>query len=213
MKFLKIPHQFAKDIMALYEGLINRTAFLRFFIKDQLKYIPILGLAWWGLDFPFMKRYSKQYLEKHPEMKGKDLETTQASCARFRDSSAAVLNFLEGTRFSAKVHNQQNSPYQHLLLPKAGGLAFAISAMGTQLHSILNVTIGYPSGVGELWSFLCGRISVIVVRIEEIEIPEDFIGNDYQNDKEFRARMQSWVHELWTAKDIELQAMIGSDNC
>ncbi len=201
-------HQSWVDIMALYEATTDQTSFLRFFIKDQLKYVPILGLAWWGLDFPFMKRHSKEFLEKHPELRGKDLETTRKACDNFRGKPVAILNFLEGTRFKAPLHAKQQSPYKHLLIPKAGGLAFAVGAMGDQLHSLLSVTIAYPKGVGELWDFLCGRVLAITVRIHEHEIPAEFLRGGYQTDPEYKANFQTWVSELWTEKDAELTSLL-----
>ena len=29
----------------------------RFFMKFELLYVPIIGLAAWGLDYPIMRRY------------------------------------------------------------------------------------------------------------------------------------------------------------
>ena len=37
----------------------------------------ILGLAWWFLDYPFMKRHSRDALQKHPELRGEDLAQAQ----------------------------------------------------------------------------------------------------------------------------------------
>src|SRR5438128_3604701 len=88
------------DIFAVSRAFHGHAAFIRFFLKQQLIWMPIVGLACWALDFPFMRRYTQEYLEKHPEKRGKDLETTRYSCRRFRKVPAAILNFLEGTRFS-----------------------------------------------------------------------------------------------------------------
>lgn len=201
-------HQSWVDIMSLYASLIHEISFLRFFIKDRLKYVPILGLAWWGLDYPFMKRYSKEFLEKHPELKGQDLETTRKSCDRFRGKPVAIINFLEGTRFKSAIHAKQQSPYQHLLKPKAGGLAFAVGAMGNQLHSLLSITVVYPQGVGELWDFLCGRVQSITVRVHEHEIPSQFFTGDYQTDPQYRTEFQTWVADLWSEKDAEISDLL-----
>jgi hypothetical protein len=105
-----------------------------------------------------MKRYSKAYLEKHPEKKGKDLETTRKTCASSQQPGG-IFNFVEGTRFTEGKHAQQQSPF-HLLKPKAGGIAFVLDAMGEQLKSIVNVTIHYPAGrpgIGICCAGMCGR--------------------------------------------------------
>ncbi len=57
-------HQSWVDIMVLQYVLNRRIRPLKFFLKQQLIWVPVIGLAWWALGFPFMKRYSKAYLEK-----------------------------------------------------------------------------------------------------------------------------------------------------
>src|SRR5579863_10046354 len=78
-------HQSWVDIPVLQRTFNRRIPFLKFFLKQQLKWVPVLGLAWWALDFPFMQRYSKETLEQHPELRGKDKEATRIACERFRD--------------------------------------------------------------------------------------------------------------------------------
>ena len=163
-----------------------------------------MGAAWWALDFPFMKRFSKAYLEKHPEMKGKDIDTTRAACEKFKDMPTSVMNFLEGTRFTQTKYDEQNSPFNYLLKPKAGGMAFAMSAMGDQFRSILDVTIHYPDGIPTFWDFMQGKMPRCTVSIEEKIIPEELRGGDYENDMEYRATFQAWVQKLWEDKDAKL---------
>ena len=80
---LLVNHQTWVDIIALQTVLNRRIPFLKFFVKQQLIWFPLLGLAFWALDMPFMRRYSKDYLARHPEKKGQDLEMTRKACARF----------------------------------------------------------------------------------------------------------------------------------
>ena len=68
-------HQSWVDIMVLQYVLNKRIRPLKFFLKQELIWVPVIGLAWWALGFPFMKRYSKAYLARHPEKKGADLAT------------------------------------------------------------------------------------------------------------------------------------------
>ena len=56
-------HQSWADIFVLQHLFNRRIPLLKFFIKDQLKWVPIMGLAWWALDFPFMRRHSEEYLK------------------------------------------------------------------------------------------------------------------------------------------------------
>ncbi|MFC5699107.1 acyltransferase [Pseudomonas sp. GCM10022186] len=197
-------HQSWVDILVLQHLLNRRTRLLRFFLKQELIWVPVIGLCWWALDFPFMKRYSKAYLAKHPEKKGKDLETTRRTCAKFRDNPVGIFNFLEGTRFTRAKHDQQGSPFQYLLKPRAGGIAFVLDAMGEQLHSLINVTIHYPDGNPSFWTLLAGQLRQVVVRIEKLEIPREFIGRNYDQDEQYRQAFQQWVNRLWEAKDTQL---------
>ncbi|MBU2710191.1 acyltransferase [Zooshikella harenae] len=194
-------HQSWADITILQHTLNGRIPMLKFFLKQELIWVPFIGLCWWALDFPFMKRYSREYLDKHPEKKGKDLETTRKACKKFRNTPVAIFNFLEGTRFTPQKHRDQQSPYQFLLKPKAGGIGFVLGAMGDQLKSMLNITIYYPSKYRSYWDFLCGKFRNVVIKIEQVEIPTELKNKDYTNDQEFREQFQLWVSELWQKKD------------
>ena len=200
-------HQSWVDILVLQYVLNRRIPLLKFFLKQELIRVPLMGMAWWALDFPFMKRYSKEYLDKHPEMKGKDIETTRKACEKFRLIPTSVMNFLEGTRFTETKHARQNSPYKHLLKPKAGGIAFAINAMGDQFDCLLNVTIVYPDGIPSFVDFLLGKMHKVTMRIEEVAIPEHFPKGDYTNDPAFREEFQNWVQTLWEEKDQQLDLL------
>lgn len=205
--FVVSNHQSWVDILLLQHTLKGRAPFLKFFLKQELIKVPVMGAAWWALDFPFMKRYSKEFLEKHPEMRGQDLETTRQACEKFKEIPTAVVNYLEGTRYSESKHAKQQSPYQHLLKPKSGGMAFAMSAMGDQFKSIIDVTIDYPDGTPTFWDFLQGKMTRCTILVEEQLIPENLRQGDYENDAEFRQAFQDWVHQLWKHKDDQLEQL------
>ena len=200
-------HQSWVDITVLQHVFRGRIPFLRFFLKQELIYIPLLNGAWWALDFPFMKRYSKDYLDRHPEKRGEDLATTRRACERFRGQPISVLNFLEGTRFTVQKQQKQNSPYQHLLRPKVGGIAFVLEAMGEQFHSLLDVSITYPEGSLSMWEFLRGHLHEVKVRVRELPIPKDLLHGNYMENEIFRRKFQNWVQEIWESKDSNLSEM------
>ncbi len=197
-------HQSWVDIVAIQHILNRKIPFLRFFLKNELRYVPFLGAAWKALDFPFMKRYSRNYLAKHPERRGEDLAETKRACDKLRGKPISILNFLEGTRFTALKHARSKSTFKHLLPPKTGGIAFVIEAMGDQFDAILDITLEYPDGVKTLWGLFSGKIDQINVWVERIEIPSDILGGNYFGDEAFRQRMQSWMQEIWLAKDERL---------
>ncbi|MEO8218567.1 MAG: acyltransferase [Acidobacteriota bacterium] len=199
-------HQSWADIFVMQKVFSRRIPVLKFFLKRELMWVPFAGLAWWALDFPFMKRHSEQFLREHPERRGEDLKAIRQACEKFSLVPTAVMTFLEGTRFTKGKHDATQSPYDHLLRPKAGGIALALSAMGEYFHSLVDVTIHYPQGVPTFFDFLSGKTSEVVVHVAEQAIPGSLLGGDYGEDLDFRTRMQTWVNELWSAKDRRLQS-------
>ncbi len=193
-------HQSWVDILVLQKVFNRKIPFLKFFVKKELIWVPIMGLIWWALDYPFMKRYSSEFIAKNPHLRGKDIEITKKACEKFRSIPVSIMNFVEGTRFSIEKHLRQKSPYKNLLKPKAGGTAFVLASMGEHLHKILNVTIVYPQGAKTFWQFLCGKVSDIRVKIESLPISKEILG-DYFNDSEFREYFQNWLNALWLEKD------------
>ncbi|CAM3793667.1 putative acyltransferase YihG [Pseudomonas reidholzensis] len=201
-------HQTWVDIPALIESLNRRVPFFKFFLKKELIWVPLLGLAWWGLDYPFMKRYSKAFLAKHPELKGKDLEITKAACELFKRQPVTVVNYLEGTRFTEAKHREQQSPYTYLLKPKAGGVAFVLAALGEQLDALLDVTIVYPGDKAPgFWDLLNGSISRVIIDIRVHELDPALWAGDYENDPAFRETVQAWVNQLWAEKDRRIEQL------
>jgi 1-acyl-sn-glycerol-3-phosphate acyltransferase len=202
-------HQSWVDILVLQRIFYRKIPFLKFFIKKELFWFPILGMAWWALDFPFIKRYSKRLLQKKPHLRGKDLEITRKACAKFKKIPISVMNFVEGTRFTDEKHSIQQSPYTHLLKPKAGGTGFVLGAMENQIRQILDVTIAYPGGTLSFWAFLCGNIREIKVNVQPVPVGPELIG-DYANDGIFRKKLQRWLNNLWVEKDQCIAKMMHS---
>lgn len=205
-------HQSWVDILVLQHLLNRHIPLLKFFIKQELIWVPVMGLAWWALEFPFMRRYSQEYLKKHPEMRGKDQETTRRACEKYALIPTSVMNFLEGTRFTPAKHARQQSPYRHLLKPKAGGMALALNAMGEKFHAILDVTIVYPDGAPTFNDFLLGKVHRIVVRMRTLPIPEHLLHGDYTQDAALREAFAEWVQVLWREKDAQITALLEEAN-
>ncbi len=195
------------DILVLQRVFNRRIPFIRFFIKRELFWVPLLGPAWWALDFPFMQRYSPEKLARRPELRGRDLETTRRAGQRFRKHPATLLNFAEGTRITPAKHAAQESPYRHLLRPKAGGAALIMASMGERLHSLLDVTLVYPHQRPRFRDLLTGGIREVIVHIREVAIPPEFLHGDYASDAQLREQIQGWVRELWESKDALIEQL------
>ncbi|MFJ3487050.1 acyltransferase [Pseudomonas sp. NPDC090202] len=203
-------HQSWVDIPALVQTLNRRTPFFKFFLKKELIWVPFLGLAWWALDYPFMKRYTKAFLAKHPELKGKDLEITKEACELFKRQPVTVVNYLEGTRFTPAKQVEQASPYQYLLKPKAGGVAFVLAAMGEQLDAVLDVTVVYPGEkIPGFWTLISGQVPRVIIDIQTRELDPALWQGDYENDPAFREYVQDWVNRLWVEKNARIAELRG----
>lgn len=201
-------HQSWVDIPVLQKLFNRRIPLLRFFLKSQLFWVPLLGLAWWALDFPFMRRYTREQVARQPELAGRDIAATRRACDKFRSIPVAVMNFVEGTRYTPAKHAAQSSPYRHLLKPKSGGVAFVIDAMGEGLQAILDVTLVYPGGRPTLLDLFADRVSEVRIEVRERSIPREFVGGDYQNDAAFRERFQTWMNALWAEKDAACERLV-----
>ena len=202
-------HQSWVDILVLQKVFNRRIPLMRFFLKRQLFWVPLLGLAWWALDFPFMGRYTKKQIAKNPDLARRDIDATRRACEKFRAIPVAIMNFVEGTRFTQAKHDAQGSPHRHLLKPKSGGVAFVLDAMGEGLHSIVDVTIAYPAGTPSLLDLLADRIPEVRVKVRKRDIPADILRGDYQNDRAFRVQFQQWMNGLWQDKDADMTRMLG----
>jgi len=192
------------DIFVNFRVFHGRAAFIRFFLKRQLIWFPIVGQAVWALEFPFMRRYSAEYLQRHPEKRGRDLETTRRACQRYRHVPVAILAFVEGTRFTEEKRADQESPYRHLLRPRVGAIGFVLASLGDQLDAMFDVTIAYPDHDITFWQFVTGRVSRIVVRARRIDVPPEFYTPEITEPGPARDRFKIWIDSIWREKDALL---------
>lgn len=201
-------HQSWLDIVILQKIFYKKIPVLKFFIKQELKWIPLLGFAWWVMGCPFMKRYSKEYLAKKPHLKGKDYQATQKALTLFKSYPSSIMSFIEGTRFTSHKKEHQSSPYTHLLKPKAGGMSHIIQGMGQQIKSILDVTIVYDEAKHSLWDYLCRRVHSIRIHIRTLPIPEMFMDTStFLTEGNTQLIFREWLNEQWKSKDLLMNTM------
>ncbi|MEM6511373.1 MAG: acyltransferase [Pseudomonadota bacterium] len=201
-------HQTWVDIVVLQTVFNRRIPFLKFFIKQQLVWFPLLGIAWWALDMPFMKRYSPSYLAKHPEKKGRDLEATRRACEKFRHTPTSVINFVEGTRFSEQKRDQRQSPFRRLLVPRAGGIAIALNSMGELFDGVVDVTIAYDESTPTFWDMCCGQQVRARLHVGLRELDASLFEGDYAGDRDYRREVHRWLTQMWNEKDARLEGML-----
>ncbi|GBL06012.1 phospholipid/glycerol acyltransferase [Glaciecola sp. KUL10] len=188
------------DIILLIEFCAKHTSPPKFFLKKELIWMPFVGVAAWALDMPFMRRYSQAVIQKHPHLKGKDIEATRKSCEKFVDQPTSVINFVEGTRYTPSKALARKSPFKHLMRPKAGGIAFTMASMGEQFSNVLDVTLCYPDSEHPMNDMLCGNMTRINIDVKVLSMSDDMIG-DYFEDENFKTTFQSWLNQVWLNKD------------
>jgi 1-acyl-sn-glycerol-3-phosphate acyltransferase len=193
-------HQSWADIFVL-QGITNRKVpMLKFFMKDVLIWVPVIGLAWWALDMPFLKRYTEEQIKKDPSLRGKDVTEMKKSFGRFARYPVSIFSFSEGTRFTEAKRISQNSPYEQLLRPKSGGIGLTLSTM-PYIKKVLDFTIKYNSHHRTFWDFLCGRMSNVKIQVKIIDVPENLLQKNYIEDEKFRAELKEWLYSVWEEKN------------
>jgi len=196
------------DILVLSYAFHRKAPSIRFFMKKELLWsLPVAGVAAWLLGYPFMGRHTAAQIRKNPALKNKDIETTRKACRKFSLYPATIMNYLEGTRFTEEKRLRKNSPYRHLLPPKAGGAAVVLNEMRHSLAGLINATIAYRPSPLSFWHFCCGNFERITCLYEVLPITEAMLG-DYTQNREFRIAFQSWLNEVWAEKDKQLDTLL-----
>ena len=197
-------HQSWADIFIL-QGITNRKIpMLKFFMKNVLIWVPVIGLAWWALDMPFLKRYTKEEIQKNPELRGKDIQAMEKSFERYSRYPVSIFSFAEGTRFTEKKKIDQSSQFGNLLNPKTGGIGLTLTTM-PYIKLLLDFSIHYEDDRRSFWDFLCGRLSDVNVKARVIDIPHNLLGKSYEDDPVFREELKQWMNGIWSEKDRYLE--------
>lgn len=199
-------HQSWVDILVLQHVLNRRAPFMRFLLKQELIWVPLMGFCWWALDMAFLRRYSKQEMLKNPDLRSKDLENAARACEKLKHIPVSMMTFPEGTRFSAAKKQQQRSPFQHLLRPRFGGLGQILYSFDDALDSLIDVTIRYPDGAPDMWQFVSGQVKNISVDVKLRPIPDAVRGKDFRQDAAAKAALRQWMEQIWSEKDSLINA-------
>lgn len=194
-------HQSWVDILVLQHCLNRRAPFMRFLLKQELIWVPFLGFCWWALDMAFLRRYSRAQLLKYPELRGKDLENAARACEKLKHIPVSMMTFPEGTRFTVAKHAQQNSPFEHLLRPRLGGIGQVLYSFDEALDYLIDVTIIYPDGAPTLWQFVSGQVKKISVNVRLLPIGAEVRGQNFREDAAAKSALKTWMNELWTEKE------------
>jgi 1-acyl-sn-glycerol-3-phosphate acyltransferase len=165
------------DILLLQFLIVRKGPLLMFLIKQELIYVPVVGWICLALNFPRLNR-GKSELSRHRDY---------SSVASATQKPGALMNFVEGTRFTKDKQASQGSEYQHLLKPRSGG--FRIMLQNLPEATVFDFTLGYPKDGLTFWQCLSGehrRYQVHISAFLAADSPEDPV---------------DWLIELWAEKD------------
>ena len=202
-------HQSWTDIILLQSYLYGRIPPLKFFTKQQLIWVPGIGLAMYVLGFPYVKRVSKAQIKANPNLRNADRDNIAEACKGFKNHPTSILNFLEGTRRTSAKQLNQSSDYKNLLRPKIGGIEYVIKDMGDNLHKLIDVTIVYPDGTPTFWQFVKGECRSVKFVVSHHEIPKEVL---VDNDIERRSSLSGWIKTIWMQKDQQISEMTQTSN-
>ena len=202
-------HQSWTDIILLQSYLYGKIPPLKFFTKQQLIWVPGIGLAMYVLGFPYVKRVSKAQIKANPNLRNADRDNIAEACKGFKNHPTSILNFLEGTRRTSAKQLNQSSDYKNLLRPKIGGIEYVIKDMGDNLHKLIDVTIVYPDGTPTFWQFVKGECRSVKFVVSHYEIPKEVL---VDNDIERRSSLAGWIKTLWMQKDQQISEMTQTTN-
>lgn len=199
-------HQSWADIVILQNVLVDAIPTLKFFTKRQLVWVPLIGVAMWFLDFPYVRRLPRERIAADPSLAELDRQATLDACRVFRDHPTSVLAFLEGTRFTAAKHAAQDpARFHNLLNPKLGGASYVVSTLADRIHGVLDVTLVYPEGVPTFWELLKGECPRVDVLIEPRLLPDDVL--EAADPDAVRELLRPWVENVWQIKDRRLEGL------
>tara|TARA_B110000003_G_scaffold271042_1_gene304488 strand:- start:112 stop:993 length:882 start_codon:yes stop_codon:yes gene_type:complete len=196
-------HQSWADIFILLAAGHKKIPLLKFFMKKELQWIPIIYLVHKTVDMPFLNRHSRAQIQANPELKKVDFENAKKAAKRFSRNPSTAFSFAEGTRFTSQKHAAQESPYANLLKPKVGALAIALSGM-PEVNTLVDFTVIYSSEKRSTWDFLCGDLSKAKVVAKTYALPNNLKNRSFEEEDDYRKNFQIFVDAIW----LEKQQMI-----
>jgi 1-acyl-sn-glycerol-3-phosphate acyltransferase len=177
-------HQSWFDVFLLQTIISTHGPILKFLIKAELLWVPVLGWVCIVLNFPRLKRKGDRTSRQ------RDLQVAQSASSGLSLTPGALLLFPEGTRFSKEKHALQNSQYQSLLQPKPGGFSVIRDSL-TSPTMIIDVSIRYQSNDRDCWRCMSGQVDDIYVKVSATS------SADVSDSIE-------WLDKCWVTKDAWL---------
>ena len=190
-------HRSWADVFLIQSALARRGPVVKFLCKRELAWIPILGLIFVVFDFPVVRRRAASGpitgattdAMTEAQRRAADRRRVHDACQTLRSRPAAMLSFVEGTRFTRAKHARAGSPYRALLPPRAGGFEAIVQALAPDDAPVVDLTLVYPDRCG-FWAFLGGAAGAISVHAERLTMREVL-----------DAGPRDWLEARWRRKD------------
>ncbi|XP_005111448.1 1-acyl-sn-glycerol-3-phosphate acyltransferase delta [Aplysia californica] len=164
--------------------------------KQFLKYVPLIGWAWYFTESIFLKR---QW-----EHDKKIIETDLRQATDYPEGYyVTLLLFPEGTRFTEEKHRASLEvcrakgypELKHVLLPRPKGFIVSMHGLRGHFPTILNCTVGFPRDgpAPTLMNVVSGRPLLAHFHAERIPIDSVPVETDEQ--------CAAWLRQLFKRKD------------
>ena len=173
----------------------DRLGDLKWFVKDQLKWVPGVGWGMVFLDCVFVKR----------DWTADAASIEQTFSRILRDQVPLwLVTFPEGTRLkpnkltASQDYAAKNGlpTLQHVLLPRTKGFVASVAGLRKHLDAVYDVTIAYEKGVPTLWQYVKGLAPVAHLHLHRVpmdELPEE------------DEALAAWLMERFEQKDRLLE--------
>lgn len=190
-------HQGFTDIMALLcFGFENSSVqYMKWMVKDTLKYVPAIGWGMLFVDCVFLKRNWSD-----------DKVTIQRTFARYKRNPNPIwlVIFPEGTRWTpTKLERSRKFAAKHgmtapqrVLIPRIKGFAAAVDGLGTRMNSVVGVTLDYGPKAPTLLELIRGDFTEIHMEIKRTafaDLPKTDDG------------LEKWLRDDFASRDLFLQ--------
>lgn len=179
-------HQSWFDVFLLQTIISSNGPILKFLIKSELLWVPVLGWVCIVLNFPRLKRKGDR------SSRQRDLQVAKSASTNLNSTPGALLLFPEGTRFSEDKHMLQKCQYRSLLQPKPGGFSVIRDSL-TAPTTIIDVSIRYQSNDEDCWRCMSGLVDEIYIKVSATSSAE-------VNDS------IEWLDKCWAKKDVWLNS-------
>lgn len=202
-------HRSWADILILQSILNRRTPPIRFIVKRELIFMPIVGLICWAYEYPFVRRRSLKFGKGKDSKTKSDLNTIRSKIDKMSATNLSLINFVEGTRFNILKSERHASPFKHLLNPHVGGLFNILKNYWDRLDQVLNFTIVYQCQSPIFWNLLGGRCRRVILDLQKIEMKDILLRlRADEGDLNFM-ELSEWLRGLWLEKDLKIDKIIG----